>query len=168
MAALVLAGAAIAASLTPADPELVRGIASWYRWRPGEAAAGPALRSALGPGWRGQLVRACAGERCVTVRLTDWCGCPRGRVIDLDRAAFALLELPSRGLVPVRVYRWPSGNIAANAASRSRQSRSWPASVRRASWSSAWSTSWTIVARTSSSGCSGSIVMLQPDRKPLR
>ena len=79
----------------------VRGTASWYRWHPGEAAAGPALRRALGPGWRGMRVTVCAG-RCVVVRLTDWCAC-RDRVIDLDVRAFARLAAPSRGLVSVSV-----------------------------------------------------------------
>lgn len=80
----------------------VRGVASWYRWHPGEAAAGPALRRALGPNWRGMTVRVCGKVSCTTVRLTDWCLCTR-RVIDLDVRAFARLADPSRGLVMVSV-----------------------------------------------------------------
>ena len=34
----------------------LRGIATWYAYRPGEAAAGPALRRALGKDWRGRSV----------------------------------------------------------------------------------------------------------------
>jgi hypothetical protein len=75
------------------------GVASWYRWRVGEAAAGPALRTGR---WRGRPVRVCVPSRCITVVLTDWCVCP-SRLIDLDRRSFARLADPSRGLVRVRV-----------------------------------------------------------------
>lgn len=75
------------------------GPASWYDWRPGEAAAGPALRVGA---WRGRLVTVCA-SRCIQVRLTDFCGCPGGRVIDLDDASFRVLAPLSRGIVDVRV-----------------------------------------------------------------
>lgn len=81
----------------------LEGTASWYRWRPGEAAAGPALRAALGPRWRGQQVRVCAGVRCATVRLTDYCGCYGTRLVDLDAATFAQLAPLSRGLIRVEV-----------------------------------------------------------------
>lgn len=79
------------------------GIASWYRYRPNEAAAGPALRDYIGANWRGSRVRVCARSACVDVTLTDWCGCYGTRVIDLDRASFAVLAAPSRGLVRVTV-----------------------------------------------------------------
>lgn len=86
-------------------PDL-RGLATWYRVDGLVAAAGPAVRKALGPGWRGSTVRVCA-ERCLAVRLVDWCACgPRnGRptLLDLSDAAFAeLAPLPS-GVVWVRV-----------------------------------------------------------------
>jgi rare lipoprotein A (peptidoglycan hydrolase) len=45
------------------------------------------------------------GGHAVRVELTDWCGCPNGRVIDLARTAFARLAPPSRGLVRV-VVSW--------------------------------------------------------------
>lgn len=84
------------------------GVATWYDWRPGGAAAGPALRRALGPNWRGQRVRVCAGGRCVTVTLNDWCACGdrggRPTVIDLDRRSFAALAPPSRGVINVEVH----------------------------------------------------------------
>jgi hypothetical protein len=93
----------------------VTGVASWYDYRPREAAAGPALRAMLGSSWRGRLVyvtrRTCTSGVCVSrttrVRLTDSCWCPNGRVIDLDRATFALLAPPSRGLVYVSVRPAP-------------------------------------------------------------
>jgi len=78
------------------------GLASWYAWRPGQAAAGPALRAFLGPNWRGRIVTVCAAV-CIRVSLTDWCGCPGGRVIDLDSRSFARLAPLSAGLVAVRV-----------------------------------------------------------------
>jgi rare lipoprotein A (peptidoglycan hydrolase) len=93
----------------------VTGVASWYNYRPREAAAGPALRAMLGSSWRGRLVyvtrRTCTNGVCVSrtakVRLTDWCACYGTRVIDLDRATFALLAPPSRGLVYVSVRLVP-------------------------------------------------------------
>ena len=87
----------------PSPPRMaLRGLSTWYDWRTGQAAAGPALRAALGRNWRGMTVRVCAG-RCVTVRLTDWCLCGHGRVIDLDRRLFAQLAPPSRGVIAVTV-----------------------------------------------------------------
>ena len=67
----------------------LRGVATWYAASKGTAAAGPALRAALGKDWRGDRVRVCSGGECVTVRLTDWCACgPRHgtpTLIDLGR-----------------------------------------------------------------------------------
>lgn len=80
------------------------GLATWYRWHPGEAAAGPRLRSWLGSGWRGQTVRVCSGA-CITVRLTDWCLCGHGRVIDLDSRSFARLGPLSAGVLRVVITR---------------------------------------------------------------
>ncbi len=91
------------------------GVATWYRGVPGQAAAGPALRAALGPGWRGRDVLVCAtsaGEQasstvCARVQLTDWCACmdrPGGpTLVDLDRRTFALLAAVGRGVVTVWV-----------------------------------------------------------------
>ena len=107
--ALIMAATMLLSSADPpADPG-VAGRASWYDWRPREAAAGPALRKMLGPNWRGKTVVVCqyVGRTCTRVKLTDWCQCYRGtareRIIDLDRRTFALLALPSRGLVRVTV-----------------------------------------------------------------
>jgi hypothetical protein len=83
----------------------VRGKATWYDYRPGHAAAGPALRRALGKGWRGTKVTACSAGRCVRVTLSDWCACGHGRVIDLDVRSFARLADPSRGVITVEVKR---------------------------------------------------------------
>lgn len=95
--------------ITPAPKRVTAGLATWYRWRPGEAAAGPALREALGSNWRGQRVRVCSAGRCVKVRLTDWCACGsrngKPTVIDLDVRSFASLALPSRGVITVEVSR---------------------------------------------------------------
>ena len=102
-------------TLTESPSPSVAGRASWYHWRPGEAAAGPALRALLGPNWRGRTVlvsqRTCNGTSCSTttskVRLTDWCQCYRGeareRLVDLDRRTFALFASPSRGLVRITI-----------------------------------------------------------------
>lgn len=83
------------------------GRASWYGASGMIAAAGPALRARLGKGWRGQVVTVCAGERCIRVRLADWCQCYRGegreRLIDLSDDAFRRLAPLSRGLVRIRV-----------------------------------------------------------------
>jgi len=79
----------------------VRGIATWYAYRPGQAAAGPALRRALGPGWRGTVVTVCAGSSCLRVRLTDWMRADR--LADLDSRSFAALAPLSRGVLEVTV-----------------------------------------------------------------
>ena len=85
----------------------IRGRASWYPASGRIAAAGPALRRALGPGWRGSVVMVSAGGRSVVVRLTDWCQCYRGtdreRLVDLGSEAFAELAPLSAGLVRVRI-----------------------------------------------------------------
>lgn len=84
-------------------PLLVSGTATWYSWRPGEAAAGPALRAALGSGWRGSTVTVTSAGHSVTVRLTDWCACGSGRIIDLDSRSFARLAPLSTGVIRVTV-----------------------------------------------------------------
>lgn len=82
------------------------GQATWYSYVVGQAAAGPRLRAALGPGWRGRVVTVCATgtRRCITVTLSDWCACqPPTRLIDLDVRSFAALADPSRGVISVTV-----------------------------------------------------------------
>jgi len=84
------------------------GIATWYRYRPGEAAAGPALRAWLGTGWRHTRVVVCA-KACVVVTLSDYCGCPGKRIVDLDSRSFRALAPLSQGIVRVTVSRLPVG-----------------------------------------------------------
>jgi hypothetical protein len=88
--------------LHPRPPvAITHGTATWYSNGPGiYAAAGPALRHGH---WRGRSVQVCTHSRCLTVRLTDWCRCGGGRVIDLSPAAFARLAPLSRGTVRVEV-----------------------------------------------------------------
>lgn len=86
----------------------VSGYATWYSVGSGiYAAAGPALRNALGPGWRGRYVLVCSGPRCVRVKLIDWCACGERHgqptVIDLSRDAFEVLARASRGVIAVAV-----------------------------------------------------------------
>jgi len=83
--------------------ETLSGNATWYDWRPGQAAAGPGLRAALGVHWRGQSVTVCT-QNCVRVKLTDWCLCSHGnRLIDLDDASFAKLAPLSAGVIAVTI-----------------------------------------------------------------
>jgi hypothetical protein len=76
------------------------GTATWYAYRRGEAAAGPALRRAL-PGWRGRTVLVNG----VRVRLTDYMGTTnQAKVIDLDAGLFRAICGPlSRGVCRVTV-----------------------------------------------------------------
>lgn len=93
----------------PPDRITLRGIATWFASPSGVSAAGPDLRAALGPGWRGTRVRVCAGDRCVATVLGDWCACgsrPGGpTVIDLDDNVFARLSSLDTGVLPIEV-RW--------------------------------------------------------------
>lgn len=97
--ALVVPTAEPAIPASPGDAS-VSGIASWYRYRPGEAAAGPALR---GGNWRGSVVTVC-GRACADVVLTDWCQCYGTRIIDLDARAFEeVCGALSKGLCRVTI-----------------------------------------------------------------
>jgi hypothetical protein len=101
---------------TTSQPETaatLSGIATWYD-STGGAAAGPDLRAALGPGWRGSSVvvtRADQGAG-VIVQLTDFCACGARNgvptLIDLDRESFAVLALPSAGIVSVTIAPIPA------------------------------------------------------------
>jgi hypothetical protein len=85
----------------PLPGPVAHGVATWYD-------DGPGLYGAV-PGWRfGDLpyrVQVCAGGRCVTVRVRDYCACGDHRIIDLSPEAFAQLAPLSRGVVAVRVQR---------------------------------------------------------------
>ena len=91
--------------LATSQHSLSNAVATWYSYVPGGAAAGPALRSALGPHWRGTRIQVCAGSRCVAVVLSDWCACGGGHVVDLDVRSFAALAPTSRGVLRVTI-RW--------------------------------------------------------------
>ena len=81
----------------------VTGQATWYEAGPTTAAAGPALREAVGKEWRGQWVTVTSGGDSVTVQLTDWCACKGDRVIDLNHTAFAELAPLGKGVIRVSV-----------------------------------------------------------------
>lgn len=85
----------------------LEGVATWYRYVPGQAAAGPRLRAMLGE-WRGQSVAVTANGRRIVVTLTDWCACGGDRIIDLDRRDFAKLANPSVGVLRVSVSALPA------------------------------------------------------------
>jgi hypothetical protein len=103
---LSVSASALLGGLVPQGLPSLDGVATWYDWNRGEAAAGPALREYLGTGWRGTYVLVRAGNVEVTVRLTDWCLCSKGnRVIDLDQNSFASLAPLGRGVLPVSVSR---------------------------------------------------------------
>lgn len=93
---------------TPRPRHYLAGLATWYNDGPGYyAAAGPALRRAIGPGWRDRIVTVCV-RRCITgVRLSDWCACGkrngRNTVLDLSLFTFARLGPPGRGVMEVTV-----------------------------------------------------------------
>lgn len=77
---------------------VAKGKATYYAACSSCAAAGPALRKALGSHWRGKWVEIHRGGQYVTVKLTDRCACgPRDGVptiIDLPEDAFYLLLTP--------------------------------------------------------------------------
>ena len=84
----------------------ITGVATWYAYVPGQAAAASALRRAIGPHWRGTRVTVCAGGRCVGVVLTDYeASTVEGRLVDLDSRDFAALGALGRGVLRVTV-RW--------------------------------------------------------------
>jgi len=92
------------ATATGSQLAAVSGTATWYRYHPGQAAAGAALRAAIGPDWRGKTVTVTANGRSITVRLTDYMASKRpGRIIDLDSRDFARLGKLSQGVLRVTV-----------------------------------------------------------------
>ncbi len=110
------------ASLAGVGGHLLSGLSSWY-CSPGRsactagfpasglyAAAGPAVRAAIGPSWRGTVVTVTTSRASVRVRLVDWCACGGGRLLDLYASVFSGspeqpgLGVPlSAGVVDVRV-----------------------------------------------------------------
>ena len=81
----------------------ISGTATWFRSPAGVSAAGPALRAAVGPGWRGTRVTVC-GASCARTVLGDWMRADK--LIDLDDNIFVRVCGPlSRGVCNV-VVRW--------------------------------------------------------------
>lgn len=66
------------------------------------AAAGPAIRAALG-NWQGQWVTVRTTRAEVRVRLVDWCQCYGVRLIDLFSYPFSMLAPLSAGLIDITV-----------------------------------------------------------------
>ena len=62
------------------------GIASWFASPASVSAAGPALRAALGSGWRGTTVTVTGPAGSAVTVLGDWMA--RDRLIDLDVSVF--------------------------------------------------------------------------------
>jgi len=85
----------------------LRGYATWYAARGLVASAGPALRKALGPGWRGSRVLVVRGLRAVEVRIVGWCACGKRHglptLLDLSPEAFRALAPLSAGVILVHV-----------------------------------------------------------------
>lgn len=82
------------------------GQATWWNsWGSGlYAAAGPRLRSAMGPGYLHRYVTACSRGVCVRVRLITSCACqPNTRLIDLSADAFSRLAPLGVGVLEVEV-----------------------------------------------------------------
>jgi hypothetical protein len=88
-------------------PESMTGLASWFASPANVSAAGPALRAALGSGWRGTVVTVTANGVSVRTQLGDWCQCLGTRLIDLDDDAFARLAPLSQGLQEVTISWQP-------------------------------------------------------------
>jgi hypothetical protein len=86
----------------------VTGIASWFASPIGVSAAGPALRAAIGAGWRGTRVRVTGPAGSAVTILSDWCQCYLGtaseRIVDLNAPVFgAVCGDLSRGVCRVTV-----------------------------------------------------------------
>ena len=90
----------------PRTASTLRGIATWFHSPAGVSAAGPDLRAALGPGWRGTSVRVCSGSACIVTVLGDWMRADR--LIDLHAPLFARLAPLSVGVLRVVVTPIPA------------------------------------------------------------
>jgi hypothetical protein len=84
----------------------LRGIASWFRSPSNVSAAGPRLRAALGPAWRGVHVRVCHADRCTLTVLGDTMRADR--LVDLDDDAFRALAPLSVGVLAVTLTPIPA------------------------------------------------------------
>lgn len=97
---------ALVLALGSVGQPMLGGVATFYRYHEGQAAAGPVLRETLGVHWRGQDVTVCANV-CIRVKLTDFCACGeragKDTLIDLDRRDFAKLGDPAAGVIDVTI-----------------------------------------------------------------
>lgn len=91
----------------------VKGTATWYclagqsvcPWMAhtgNYAAAGPALRRALGAHWRGMTVTVSGNGHSVRIKLIDWCACGGSHVIDLFASAMSQFVGHDRNGRPLR------------------------------------------------------------------
>jgi hypothetical protein len=94
------------ASRDPRTAVSLRGYATWFNSPAGVSAAGPDLRAALGPGWRGTHVLVCHDERCVVTVLGDTMAADR--LVDLHRPLFARLAPLSTGVLAVTLTPIPA------------------------------------------------------------
>ena len=89
----------------PAASAISKGTASWFDSPIGVSAAGPALRAAIGPGWRGTRVRVTGPAGSAWTVLGDWMA--MDRLVDLDVSVFPAVCGPlSLGLCRAEVT-WP-------------------------------------------------------------
>lgn len=88
-------------------PVTLDGYATWYDAPSGHFAAGPAVRAALGAGWRGSTVSVTVGGKTITGRLLDWCACGKRHAVDtlldLPTGDFARLASLGSGVIHVSV-----------------------------------------------------------------
>ena len=96
----------------PGAARPLRGIASWFRSPAGVSAAGPDLRAALGPGWRGTSVQVCHADRCTVTVLGDWMRADR--LVDLDDDVFRALAPLSVGVLAVTLTPIPAPPVTAS------------------------------------------------------
>lgn len=99
-----------AVSVAATAPSTLRGWATVDEGQArGHAAAGPALRRALGgdPAFRGEAVTVVKGKQRIVVRLTDWCACGKRHdeqtLIDLNPSDYRTLTGRDPGIAWVRV-----------------------------------------------------------------
>ena len=77
--------AAVSRTFAPTGQSMT-GTASWYASPANVSAAGPALRAALGSGWRGTVVTVTGPAGSAVTVLGDWMA--MDRLVDLDRSIF--------------------------------------------------------------------------------
>lgn len=85
----------------------VSGVATYYDYHQGQAAAARALRAFLGSDWRDSVVRVLGPLGALNIRLTDYeSSAIPNRLIDLDRDDWiTLCGNPSRGVCQVTVVK---------------------------------------------------------------